>query len=702
MKSLIWKEWRETRWIAIGFLLICILISFYWKTCLLGEELGWHTAIVVILTILIGGRTFAGEKETRTMEFLAAQPVRKTHLWAFKAAWGLGVVLVVFAVSALFDYVLMLGDPFYEAAYLLELPLTWIVLALIAIYAVALFSSSVCDKTLIAAGLAVILWFGVACIVALIDRFNRHFFQFANEWWGVPLALSWFILVVLAGSFLIVTRREVWPNEPRAVKGAAVGAGIGWLIVLVILSSANIPPDKITRIATLGVGGRGGLPADIVFSVSVDGKELHGWRIDLDGENFVKATDVPFRERAHPSLSRKNIVKRWDSFYVAKAISPQGKVGYLVEKIDRPYGRLTVPRRVSTHVWPDEGTVTFVGGGDQRRHPTTPLFFAENTQDGQTVLWTVDPQTLERTNHAKLGDLVAVSPDAEHFIFKKPVQDETEDKVTLTVVEWDSWQYDVHLDEEVADSLSFVTDLFVQYKRDGNTYLCDFDYLALPHEEVPPPFSDLPLRSPARHRERMRYATVPFPPGLTLARSTHVKVPERILSRGPEAVRQLAQRLEEWNRQFPVNMEDASEYAGIEEFEADLVKHGVPQDAIPAAVGYAKSQELLESVAAGWGADMPEQLLGDAIFPARTGQAMYLRQAIYVKKGNEQQSSLWLLVLHSCETTKILDDIDVTSPAAPKALVVPIMEDYFAFVRDAKTIWTYRDGVLKQIFPPQP
>ncbi len=81
---------------------------------------------------------------------------------------------------------------------------------------------------------------------------------------------------------------------------------------------------------------------------------------------------------------------------------------------------------------------------------------------------------------------------------------------------------------------------------------------------------------------------------------------------------------------------------------------------------------------------------------------MYLRQAIYVRKENEQQNSLWLLILHSCETTKILDDIDVTSPAAPKAFVVPIMEDYFAFVRDAKTIWTYRGGVLKQIFPPQP
>jgi hypothetical protein len=703
MKSLIWKEWRETRWIAIGFLLISLLTSLYGKTYLSGGEAAWHIVILVTLTLLVGARTFAGEKESRTMEFLAAQPLRKTHLWALKAACGLGVVLVVFAISALFDYVLMLSDPFYvKWAYLMVLPLTWIVLALVAIYAVALLSSSVCDKTLVAAGLAVVLWFGVASVVALIDRFNPHFFQFLNELWSVPLALLWFILVVLAGSFLIVTWREVWPNHPGAVKGAAAGAGIGSLIILIILSSANIPPEKITRITSLGVGGPDRLPTELVFSVSADGRELHGWRIDLDGENFTKYPSPPLHEREHPALSSKNIVKHGRSFYVAKAVSPQGGAGYVVQKVERPYGLLTIPRRVSTHIWREEGTLTFIGGGDQRRRSGIPLFFAEKRPDGRTELWTVDPRTLERTNHSQFGDLIAASPSAEHFIFKKPVQDQTEGKVILTVIEWDSWQYDVHIDEEVADSLGFVTDFFVQYKRDGDTYLCDFDYLALPYEEVPPPVSDLPLRSPARHRERIRYATVPFPPGLTLGRSTHVKVPERILSRGPEAVRQLAQRVEEWNRQFPANMEDASEYARVEDFRADLVKHNVPQDAIRTAVGYAKSQELLESVAAGWGADMPEQLLGDAIFPARTGQAMYLRQAIYVRKENEQQSTLWVLDLESCETTKILDDIDVTSPAEPKALVAPIMEHYFAFVRDARTIWTYRDGVLKQIFPPQP
>jgi len=645
------------------------LTSLYWKIFLCVGELGWHIAIVLTLTILLGARAFAGERETRTIEFLAAQPIRKTRLWTLKAAWGLAVVLVVFVTSALFDYILMLADPFYDVACLLELPMTWIVLALIAVYAVALLSSSVCDKTIVAVGLAVILYFGVASVVALIVRFNPHFFQFLNELWGVPLALFWFTLIILAGSFVIVTWREVWPNHPRAVKGAAAGAGIGSLVILVILSSANIPPEKITGITSLRVFKPRGIPTELGFSVSLDGKKLDGWQIDLDGENFKKHPSPPLHEREHPALSHKNIVKHGRSFYVAKAVSPQGAAGYVVQKVERPYGLFTIPRRASTEIWPEEGTLSYIGGGEWWKHP---LFFAEKRLDGRTELWRVDLQRLEKTNHLQFGDLIAASPNAEHFIFKKPVQDQTEGKVTLTVVQWDGSKYEAHVDEEVADSLSFVTDSFVQYKRDGDTYLCDVGDLSHPYVEVIV-HGVLPVRSP-----------------------THVKVPETVLSRGPEAVRQLAQRVEQWNRKFPANMKYGSEYASVEDFRADLVKHNVRQEAIRTTIAYAKSQELLESVAAEWGADRPEQLLGDAIFPVLTSQA------IYVRKENERQSSLWLLHLESCQTTKILDDIDVTSPAAPKALVVPIMEDYFAFVRDAKTIWTYRDGVLKQIFPPEP
>jgi hypothetical protein len=157
-------------------------------------------------------------------------------------------------------------------------------------------------------------------------------------------------------------------------------------------------------------------------------------------------------------------------------------------------------------------------------------------------------------------------------------------------------------------------------------------------------------------------------------------------------VRQLAERI--GTSFLRENIGLGCDYANIESFHADLVRHNVPPELVQTSIGHARSYELLKSIAAGWGAELVEELLGDAIFPVPT-----IRQVVYIKKENDQQSSLWLLDLRSAESKKILDDTDVTAPATPEALVAPITDNYFAFVRDAKTIWTYRDGQLKQIFP---
>ena len=110
----------------------------------------------------------------------------------------------------------------------------------------------------------------------------------------------------------------------------------------------------------------------------------------------------------------------------------------------------------------------------------------------------------------------------------------------------------------------------------------------------------------------------------------------------------------------------------------------------------ADNLKIIEDIAAGWGLDLPEELFDEAIFLVPRN-----RQIVYIKKEDEERSSLWLLDVKSGDSTRILDDIDVTSPAVPKALIAPIMDDHFVFVRDARTIWTYRDGTLTQIFPPQ-
>jgi len=252
MKSLIWKEWRETRWMAIVLLALFLVSALCWKVAKPGDDHVIGPPIWTVLALFLGARAFAGEKHAGTIEFLSAQPLRKGHLWAMKAGWGFAILIAVVAISCLLDYLLMRVDPFYRAFHLLELPLSWIVLGLLAVYCVALLSSSVCDKTVVALGLNIVLWPIIGVVIALIERFNPHFFQFVNEPWGVPLALCWFSLIALAASFAIVTWREMWPNYPLTVKAGGAGAAVGTVIVLLTLSTANIPPDRITRITWLG------------------------------------------------------------------------------------------------------------------------------------------------------------------------------------------------------------------------------------------------------------------------------------------------------------------------------------------------------------------------------------------------------------------------------------------------------------------
>lgn len=656
MKSLIWKEWRETRWLTIVLLVLCLVSSLCWKLVKPGEAHVIGPPIWTVLALFIGARAFAGEKQASTIEFLSAQPLRKAHLWAIKAAWGFGIVMAVVAISCLFDYILMLADPFYEAFHLLELPLSWIVLALLAVYSVALLSSTIADKTVVALGLNVAMWPIIGLFVAGFDRFNPHFFQFVNEWWGVPLALVWFSFVVLAVSFVIITWREIWPTYPAALKvGAAVFGGVT-VILLLIVSTANISPDRITRINWLRAPAeirrfaetrreveatvlwRGklikvGPPAtSLDFSASVGGRELPPWRIDDFGHFLQKSSEPPFRQRKHPAWSAKNLVELTRGCAVAKIVSGEDAGGYLVENIERPLryqSQFGMPRRVRTTIRPIEnsslswlGISTSLAG--RRRTRYYQFYFAEELPNGQKHVRVFYREGDEPVRTARVGALEAISPWRSRCIWSSAPD---EGKVMLHTVIWRREGMDsklAEMDEDVRSTISFVTEAVVRYELGGKTFLADADNLKRPGFEVP----------------------------------------QGVLSRGPDALRRLAEGL----------------------MNPELERLGNLPQVSP----------VLESVAAGWGVDVPEELFDKAIFVVPRN-----RQIVYVKKDNEQQSSVWLLEVESGESKKILDDIDVTSPAVPEALVAPIMSDYFAFVRDTKTIWTYRDGTLTQIFPPE-
>jgi hypothetical protein len=634
MKSLIWKEWRETRWLTIILLALFLLSALCWKVVKPGDDHVIGLPIWTVLALFLGARAFAGEKQTSTMEFLSAQPLRKAHLWAIKAGWGFAILIAVVAISCLFDYMLMRADPFYSAFYLLEPPLSWILLSLAAVYSVALLSSTICDKTVVALGLAAVLSMIIAGIVIAMDPINRSFcLQLISHRWGAPLLLLWLPVVLAAGSFTIFAWREMWAEHRVAATAGAVALCGFTGLVLVVVCLTNTPVRKVTRITELY--GTSGERTYCTFSVSVSGERQHFWRIDLDGENLIKGIRPGFlRRREHPAWSSKRLVAQTSDYAVSKIISGEDAGGYLIETKQRPLryeARFAIPRRVRTTIRPVEGSSlswwglsTSIAG--RRRAYRYEFYFVEEPPNGHKHVRMFYRQGDEPVRTARIGALEAMAPNRWRAIFSTP-----SDKGAAMICSLSRGsRYEhvgarsVKMDGEIRSTISFVNEAVVRFELDGKTFLADADNLA-----------------------RRRF-----------------EVPEGVLSRGPDALRRLAE--------------------GLMNTQLQLVRN-LPQ-----------VSPVLESVAAGWGVDVPEELFDKAIFLVPRG-----RQIVYLKKENDQQSSLWLLDVESGESKKVLDDIDVTSPAVAEALVAPIMSDYLAFVRDTKTIWTYRDGELKQIFPPR-
>jgi hypothetical protein len=104
--------------------------------------------------------------------------------------------------------------------------------------------------------------------------------------------------------------------------------------------------------------------------------------------------------------------------------------------------------------------------------------------------------------------------------------------------------------------------------------------------------------------------------------------------------------------------------------------------------------QAMQSIADEWGFESVEETYETALFFTPSGN-----QAVYIAKEDDDRTSLWLMDTESAETMKVVDDIDIESPARPEALVAYITDGYFAFVRDGRTIWTYEKGTLRQIFP---
>jgi ABC-type transport system involved in multi-copper enzyme maturation permease subunit len=102
-RSLLWKEWRESRWKLAIIVAACLLVPapLAWQG---GEEyIGGLAAMVVVFGPLaamgIGADVAAGEHSRRTIHFLQALPVPMARPAAAKLFWG-AVVMIVPSVVA--------------------------------------------------------------------------------------------------------------------------------------------------------------------------------------------------------------------------------------------------------------------------------------------------------------------------------------------------------------------------------------------------------------------------------------------------------------------------------------------------------------------------------------------------------------------------------------------------------------------------
>jgi len=666
MRMILWKEWRETRWLAAGVLAICCLISIYWKQMFPGEAHAIQPVLWIFLALALGARSFASEQRARTIEWLAAQPIRLNRVWAVKAASGFCVLIAVVVISGTLDYVLMAADPFYEAVHLLVVPFTWMFIMLLAIYAVALFSSTLVDKTVMAFALTVVLLILVAFGATLIGIVEAKVddARFLPD--NIPLTFGWIAVAFLAGSWLRFAWHDIRSASPRTPWIVGIGIALGTVLVVLRLTSAGISLDDVARITHLGFHGRG--RTTLFFRLVADEKaerlsreydearalgdavaaskarrnlrrarrSFASWTIDLDGSNLERdriGGGVPIAPRSHPAWAKKHVVRQWYNHVITKIESGPLVGGYRIEELMPGRFLFNRPVQRRKNIWSPDGTVSFVGingpGWERNGYPGLFMFvFVEERADGEKRLRIYSrgfSRNLE-ADIAELGSLEAVSPDVSWCILSR-TPDQGSSSVFLIVKLW----YEIsasridkaYLDQEVRGTVSFVTNRIVQYRLGGKMYLADIYDLDGPGLEVP----------------------------------------DSVVKRGTDAVRRV-----------------------VAAFESGLLQP---------ARSVADTMRLLDSVAAGWDVDLAEEILDTAVFVVPGG-----RQIVYIKKENDEESSLWLLDVASSESSKVLDDIDVTSPAEPNVLVACVTDDYFAFVRDAKTIWTYRDGILSRIVPP--
>lgn len=205
-KSLIWKEYRETRLPLAIIVFSCLIIS--WINILLrkvgapfvgiGEfnnilEMSLYLFIVlftIIYSIMAGAEAFASEYQAKTFDFLVSRAVSRKVLWCCKLGFRISTLLLPIAIYFLISEILMgPGQEDLQHQYIFAASILFV-------FSASFFFSTIFNRPVKAGATGLIVYLGYALV----------FFRFSENYPAFIITCFILAILLLIASFIIFTK----------------------------------------------------------------------------------------------------------------------------------------------------------------------------------------------------------------------------------------------------------------------------------------------------------------------------------------------------------------------------------------------------------------------------------------------------------------------------------------------------------------
>ena len=241
LRALIWKEWRQQRWVFLVAALLPVAMTLMVRWLADGDLaviLGGLT--LGLSALLLGANAFAGEEEDRSAEFQRAMPVSRGGVFWVKAgvclALATGVALFIIAPAVLFRR--QLFPEGLSFGWMADVTSTREAIFTVGVIPLALFAVAMIPGTVapVAKGMLLNLLISMVLVLLIIvsvampvARANRQFTPVDADWGNIVLTAS-------ATVTALFVSRASWGWQPTSTSFLyRLGAGAAAMILLLAL-----------------------------------------------------------------------------------------------------------------------------------------------------------------------------------------------------------------------------------------------------------------------------------------------------------------------------------------------------------------------------------------------------------------------------------------------------------------------------------